>query len=219
MLAFLYKMKGYKMRKIISHLKKHKKAYLFGTVGVVAIMGTALFLSWNYIQFKHYRTEKEVCFCAEYRLSKSEKKAFVAMAKYMKKMGRAELDAGVLKYITADELTEVGLKIKSCTADVARQKMLDNNATNRKNFPGDYNCMRKALMNELSNEEVLFLQSPQSKSLEALKVPAVQDMYLNSSAKIMKCMNEEVQRQYLDEVEKIKGASPKKKVRKVLPES
>ena len=199
-------MKGFKMK--ISHFKKYKKAYLLGTAGVVAIVGVGLALSWNCIQFKYYCKEKEICACATQKLSASEKKTFVAIAKHIQATGKTELDANILKYTTTDELSEVGLKMKACSADVARQKMLDNNAANRKNFPGDYNCIRQTLINELSNEEILFLQSPQSKNLEALKIPAVQNMYLNSSSKIMKCMNEEIQKQYLDEVEKLKGSVP-----------
>ena len=150
-----------------------------------------------------------MCVCASQKLSKSEKKTFVAIAKYMKETGKPELDAGILKYTTAEELTEVGLKMKSCSADVARQAMLDNNATNKANFPGDYNCMRQTLMNELSNEEILFLQSPQSKSLEALQNPVIRDMYMVSSAKLMKCMNEQVQKQYMAEIEKLKESVQK----------
>ena len=179
-------------------------------------MGAGLALSWNCIQFKRYCKEKELCACASQKLSKSEKKTFVAIAKYMKETGKPELDAGILKYTTAEELSEVGLKMKSCSADVARQTMLANNAANKANFPGDYNCMRQTLMNELSNEEVLFLQSPQSKSLEALQNPLVRDMYLVSSAKLMKCMNEQVQKQYQEEVERLKAPAPKKKRKKVV---
>ena len=197
------------MKKIISHIKKHKKAYLLGTAGVLVVVGLGLTLSWNCIQFKRYCKEKEVCVCASQKLSKSEKKTFVAIAKYMKETGKPELDAGILKYTTAEELTEVGLKMKSCSADVARQAMLDNNATNKANFPGDYNCMRQTLMNELSNEEILFLQSPQSKSLEALQNPVIRDMYMVSSAKLMKCMNEQVQKQYMAEIEKLKESVQK----------
>ena len=193
------------MRKIISHLKKHKKAYLLGTAGVALVVAGGIALSWNCIQFKRYCTEKKVCACAAQKLTKQEKKTFVILAKYMKETGRPTLDDGVLKYTTADMLLEVGLKMKSCSADVARQKMLDNNAANRTNFPGDYTCMRQTIMNELSNEEVLFLQSPQSQNLQALRNPAIQNMYLVSSSKLMKCMNAQVQRQYLQEVEQIKG--------------
>ena len=112
--------------------------------------------------------------------------------------------------------------MKSCSADVARKTMLSNNEANRANFPGDYNCMRQTLMNELSNEEILFLQSPQSKSLEALKNPVVFDTYLVSSAKLMKCMNEKIQKQYQEEIEAIKKANrpkraPRKKVEQPAP--
>ena len=204
------------MRKIISHIKQHKKAYLLGTVGVVAVIGLGIALSWNCIQFNHYCKEKELCACANQKLSKQEKKAFIALATYMKKTGKQTVDAGILKYTTADALAEVGLKMKSCSADIARQAMLDNNAANREKFPGDYNCMRQALMNELSNEEVLFLQSPQSKSMQALQNPTVLDMYIVSSSKIMKCMNDQIQKKYLEEVKKLKmPEAPKKKRKKV----
>ena len=207
------------MRKIISHIKNHKKCYLSGIIIVLLTLGIGLFLSWDFIQFNRSCKEKDVCACAQQRLTKQEKRVFVALASYMKKTGSSELDAGILKYATPEELTEVGLKMKSCSADVARQKMLDNNAASRSGFPGDYNCMRQTIMNELSNEEVLFLQSPQSKSLAALQNPQIQNIYLVSSAKLMKCMNEQIQRQYLQEVEKIKGSSapasaPKKEKKK-----
>ena len=203
-------MKGYKMSKISSHIKKHKKAYLFGGLGLLLVAGLSVFV-WNSpcTQFKRSCKEKGVCECAASKLSKSEKKAFISIAKYMEKTGKPTLDGGILKYLTAEELSEVGLKMKSCSADVARQVMLDNNAKSRENFPGDYNCMRQVLMNELSNDEVLFLQSPQSKSLQALKNPAIQNMYFTSSAKLMKCMNEQIRKQYLEEVEKIKAENSK----------
>ena len=203
------------MKKIISYIKSHKKPFLWGSVGVIVVIGLGLILSWNCIQFNHYCKEKDVCACAGQKLSRSEKKAYVAIAKYMKQTGRSELDAGILKYTTAEELTEVGLKIKACSADVSRQAMLNNYAASKANFPGDYNCMRQVVMNELSNEEVLFLQSPQSKSLQALQIPAIREMYLVSSAKLMKCMNEQVQKQYRDEVEKLKALDkPKKRAKK-----
>ena len=202
------------MRKIISHIKQHKKAYLLGTVGVIAVVGLGVALSWNCIQFKHYCKEKELCACATQKLSKQEKKAFVVLAQYMKETGKQTVDAGILKYTSAAELAEMGLKMKACSADIARQTMLDNNAANREKFPGDYNCMRQTLMNELSNEEVLFLQSPQSKNMQALQNPAILDMYLVSSSKIMKCMNAEIQKKYLEEVKQLKTPEPPKKKKK-----
>ena len=213
-----YQTKGFKMTKVVSHIKNHKKAYLLGTIGVLVIAGLAV-AAWNCpcVQFKRYCKEKELCACAAQKLSSEQKKTFVTIAKYMKETGKAELDAGILKYTSAEDLAEVGLKMKSCTADIARQAMLDNNAANRANFPGDYNCMRQTLMNELSNEEILFLQSPQSKNLTALQSPALRDMYLTSSAKLMKCMNEQIQKQYMAELEKIKEVSlPKKKAKKKI---
>ena len=204
------------MQKIISHIKRHKKAYLLGTVGAVIIAGLGLTLSWNYIQFNRFCKEKELCVCANQKLSRQEKKTFVAIANYMKETGRSTLDAGILKYTTAEDLSEVGLKMKSCSADVARKAMLDNNAANRANFPGNYNCMRQTIMNELSNEEVLFLQSPQSKSLQALQNPAIREMYLVSSAKLIKCMNAQVQKQYLAEIKALQKENqpPKNKGKK-----
>ena len=138
----------------------------------------------------------------------------------MKETGKSAVDAGILKYTSADDLAEVSLKMKFCSADIARQKMLNNVVSNRKKFPGDYNCMRQVLMHDLSNNEILFLQSSQSKTIEALKNPIIREMYLTSSAKMMNCMNEQVQRQYQEEVKKIKElAQPKKKAikKQVIP--
>ena len=208
------------MKKIFSGIKKHKKAYLLGTIGLTAVIGLGIALSWNCIQFNRYCKEKELCACAKKNLNSNEKKTFVAIAKYMKEAGKSAVDAGILKYTSADDLAEVSLKMKFCSADIARQKMLNNVVSNRKKFPGDYNCMRQVLMHDLSNNEILFLQSSQSKTIEALKNPIIREMYLTSSAKMMNCMNEQVQRQYQEEVKKIKElAQPKKKARKkqVIP--
>lgn len=204
------------MKKNISHIKKHKKAYLLGIIGVIVI-GFAVSSLWNFIQFSHYCKNKELCVCSKKKLTSDERKAFVAIAKYMEKTGKPTIDAGILKYVSADDIAEVSLKMKSCSADLARQKMLDNVMANRQNFPGDYTCMRQTLTHELSNEEILFLQSAQAKSVDALRNPALLNMYLVSSSKMMKCMNKQIQQQYQEEVKKVrelgktqKKAEPKK---------
>ncbi|MBQ7413544.1 MAG: hypothetical protein IJV07_04670 [Alphaproteobacteria bacterium] len=181
------------------YLKKYKKVYIFGLVGLLAVAG--LGLSWYYCtdtQFNRYCTE-ESCPYAQKRLTKSEKKAFIAISKYLEKTGQANLDKGVLEYVSAEELSDVSLKMKAALGDMARQKLLDNMAP-RDNFPGNYDCMRQAYVNELSNEETLFLQFMQGKGLDILQNPTLRQMYLMTSPKIMKCMNEAIQQRYLAEV-------------------
>ena len=199
------------MKKTISNLKKHKKAYLLGTIAVI-IVGLGVSMSWNCLQFHHYCKDKELCACSKKKMNSNEIKTFVAIAKYMKKTGKPTLDEGILKYVSEDELAEVSSKMKSCSADLVRQKMLDNVKISQKNFPGDLHCMLQTLTHELSNNEILFLQSPQAKSAESLKNPILRNMYLATSAKMMKCMNKEIQQQYQEEVKKIKelGRPPKK---------
>ena len=191
------------MKKFISRIKKHKKSYLLGTIGII-IIGLGISATWNCFQFSHYCKDKELCACSKKKLTSKEKKAFIAIAKYMEKTGKPDLDAGILKYISADEITDVSLKMKTCSADIARQKMLENVMTNKDNFPGDYNCMRQTLMHELSNNEILFLQTTQAKSIDALKDPTIRDMYILSSSKMMRCMNQLIQQQYQKELKQIK---------------
>ncbi|MBR6232086.1 MAG: hypothetical protein IKQ99_03195 [Alphaproteobacteria bacterium] len=191
------------MKKNTFNIKKHKKVYLLGTIGLIVIAFGVSTL-WNTFQFSHYCKDKELCACSKKKLTSNERKAFVAIAKYMKQTGKPTIDEGILKYASEDDLAEVSLKMKSCSADLARKKMLDNVSANRKNFPGDYNCMRQTLTHELSNNEILFLQSPEIKTIEALRNPVVRNMYLISSSKMMKCMNKQVQQQYQEEVKKIR---------------
>ena len=191
------------------HLKKYKKVYLIGIIGLLLIAGAGL--SWyncTDTQFDRYCTE-ESCPYAQKRLTKSEKKAFIAISKYLKKTGRPSLDKGVLEYVSAEELAEISLKMKAALGDVARQRLLDNMAP-RDKFPGNYDCMRQAYVNELSNEEVQFLQFMQGKGLDILKNPVLRQMYLMTSPKIMKCMNKAIQQRYLEEVQVLTASQVKK---------
>ena len=189
------------------HLKKYKKVYAIGLVGLLAVVG--LWASWYYCtdtQFNRYCTE-ESCPYAQKRLTKSDKKAFVAISKYLEKTGQANLDKGVLEYVSAEELSDISLKMKAALGDMARQKLLDSMAP-RDQFPGNYDCMRQAYVNELSNEEVQFLQFMQNKGLDTLQNPALRQMYLMTSPKIMKCMNEAIQQRYLAEVKMLMPQQP-----------
>ena len=105
----------------------------------------------------------------------------------------------MLKVVSNEDLTEIALKMRASAADGVRQAFLNNMAP-RDKFPGDYDCMRQTYVNHLSNEEVLFLNELQNKDLSALQNPAVRQMYLATSPKIMRCMNEAVQKKYLEEV-------------------
>ena len=191
------------MKKIMAYLKKYKKSYIFGGAGVFALIALGITCSWNCMQFHSYCENKAVCAFIERRLSSQEKKAFVAMQRYLKETGKTQLDTGVLRYVTEEEILEVGLKIRASEADAARQERLNGMAP-RDKFSGNYNCLRQAYMNELSNEEILFLQSPQSRNVNLIKGnPSLRQMYLTSASKIMKCMNAAIQAQYMAEVREL----------------
>ena len=210
-------MKGYKVRKIFSHLKKHKKIY-FGILGIILLAGIGTCLLWNCpaTKFKRYCKDEKVCPFLAQRLTTEERDTFIAISSYREKTGKQELGTDILQYAKLENILEVNLKVKAASADVIRSNILDNMLPADK-LPGDRNCLRQVYLNELSNEEILFLNSPQSKSLEALKDPVVQGMYVTSSAKLMKCMNEQIQKQYLLELQKIKETNtpaPKKAKKK-----
>ena len=180
-------------------MKKRNKVFVSLIVLLVIVAGFGIsWLNCPEAQFKRYCKE-DFCTYAKNRLSKEEKKSFIAVKKYQEKTGKQKLDNDVLKVVSKEELTEIGLKTRAAIADAARQAVLDNMPPRGK-FQGNYDCMRQAYINELSNEEVLFLQSLKGADLKALQNPTVRQMYLNTSPKIMRCMNEAVQKKYLDEV-------------------
>ena len=209
-------------------MKKLKKILIFCVIVAVLIgagfaVKYALWLNCPTAQFEHY-CEGELCPFAKNRLTAEEKKAFVAVKKYQKEKGKETLDNDVLKVVSKEDLTDIALKMRAALADQVRQSILDNMKP-RDQFSGNYDCMRQAYTNELSNEEVLFLQSLQNKGLNDLQNPQVRQMYLNTSPKIMKCMNEDIQKKYLEEVKILttppaaekKPAPKKKKVKKEAP--
>ena len=193
------------MKKILAHLKNHKKIY--GSVFAFVVFGAVIFSNWWFCtntQFMRYCKEKDMCEYAADHLTKAEKQAFVEMTKYMKKTGKTKLDAGILKYADMEDVLNVGLKMRAASAEVARRAFLGK-MLSRDKFSGNYDCMRQAYMNELSNEEVLFLQTPQASNIEVLKTnPQLRDMYILASSKLMKCMNEAVQKKYLEEINNLK---------------
>ena len=193
------------MKKVMTHLKKHKRIYggAFGGIALLALIFTLWGLNTN-TRFMRYCKDQKMCAYAVDHLSKAEKKAFIEMSKYMEKTGKTKLDAGILKYADMEDVLSAGLKIKAASAAVARQDFLDKMLP-RDQFPGNYDCMRQAYINELSNDEVLFLQSPQARNIEVLKNnPQLRDAYILASSKIMKCMNEAVQKRYLEEIKNLK---------------
>ena len=192
---------------IKTHLYKHHKKYLYGTIAAVVVIGGILGLYWNKIYFHHYCQNPELCACLENKFSDRERDAFIALEKYTRQTGQAQPDGGILKYTSAESIQEMHLKTRSCLADIARQKMLDNTELKRFSFAGDYNCMRQTLMNALSNDEVVFLESPQSKDLNLLRTnPQIREMYLQTSPKLMRCMSPDIQRQYLAEVQALQAS-------------
>ena len=196
------------------NLKKHKKSYLLTSIAVLAVLGIAGTLLWTPLQFRYYCKEKSVCACATQKLTRNEKKAFIKVAQYTEKNKTMEVDAKILKEISLDDMSEMGLKMKLCAAEVARQTMLNTLTVNRQKFPGNYSCMRQVLMHELSNEEVLFLNSVQSKQLDVIKNPDLRGMYLETSFKMMKCMPDDLQKQHQKEI-KDNPPVPGKKVKPV----
>ena len=209
-------------------MKKSKKLIIFCVV-VAILVGAGFAVKhelWKRCpnaQFERY-CEGTSCPYAQKRLNDGEKKSFVTIRKHQIETGKNQLDAEILKVVSKEELTEISLKMRAALADEIRQSVLDNMAP-RDKFAGNYVCMRQAYINELSNEEVLFLQSLKNKSLNDLQNPQVRQMYLNTSPKIMKCMNETVQQKYLEEVkvlttpavEEKKPAPKKKKAKKEAP--
>ena len=180
-------------------MKKYKKPLVLIVVLLVIVVGFGIsWLNCPEAQFNRHCKE-EFCPFVKNRLNKEEKKSYIAIRKYMEKNGKKTLDNEVLKVVTKEELSEIGLKTRAALADLARQSVLDNMAP-RDKFQGNYDCMRQAYINELSNEEVLFLQSLKGADLKALQNPVVRQMYLNTTPKIMRCMNEAVQKKYLEEV-------------------
>ena len=209
-------------------MKKSKKALTLLIIVLVLAGGAYgvkkyLWLKCPNAQFERF-CEGNLCQFAKNRLTDSEKKAFVDIKKYQKETGKEKLDNDILKVVTKEDLTEVALKMRAAAADSVRQAFLDNMAP-RDKFPGDYDCMRQAYVNQLSNEEVLFLNELQNKDLTALQNPAVRQMYLATSPKIMRCMNETIQKKYLEEIKILtappqdakKQDSKKKKVKKEAP--
>ena len=208
---------------------KKKKAFIW--IIVILILAGAgfatqriLWLNCPNAQFDRF-CEGNLCPFAKNRLTVEEKKAFIAVKKYQKESGKETLDNDVLKVVSKEDLTDIALKMRAALADQVRQSILDNMKP-RDQFSGNYDCMRQAYTNELSNEEVLFLQSLQNKGINDLQNPAVRQMYLNTSPKIMKCMNEEIQKKYLEEVKVLttppapaekKPAPKKKKAKKEAP--
>jgi len=183
-----------------AHLKKNKKIYTLVLVAVLIAAGWGVsWLNCPEAQFKRY-CEGNSCSYAQKRLNKQEKKAFVAMKKYLKETGKQGFDDGVLKYVSVDDANDVLLKMRAASADVVRQELLDKMAP-REKFPGNYDCMRRAYVNGLSDEEVLFIQSLQGINLNDLaKNPALRQMYLVTTPKIMRCMNDAIQQKYLEEI-------------------
>lgn len=180
-------------------MKKLKKIIILLVVLLAIVAGLGFsWLNCPEAQFKRYCKE-DFCPFVQNRLNKEEKKSYIAIRKYLEKTGKKNLDNDVLKIVSKEELTEISLKTRAALADSARQAVLDNMAP-RDKFQGNYDCMRQAYINELSNEEVLFLQSLKGADLKALQNPTVRQMYLNTTPKIMRCMNEAVQKKYLDEV-------------------
>ena len=194
-------------------------------IGVGFAVKKYMWLNCPHAQFEVY-CEGSSCTYAQKRLSEDEKKAFVAIRKYQKETGKDKLDNDVLKIVSKESLAEIALKMRAAAADEVRQAFLDNMPA-RDKFPGNYDCMRQTYTNHLSNEEVLFLNELKGKDLNALQNPVVRQMYLTTSSKVMRCMNEAVQKQYLEEVklltapqtpaEEKKPAPKKKKVKKEAP--
>ena len=190
------------MSKLTSHLKQHKKLYL-GTVGALLVLAAGAAVVWSCPQakFKRYCKNKELCVYLSQRLTPAEKETFVAMVDYQKKTGKTDLDIGILKYADLKDITEVNLKTKAASADVARQRLLDNMLPQEK-LAGNRDCLRQAYTNELSNEEILFLQLPQAQDINVLKNNSqLRDMYILASSKVMKCMNEGIRQKYLEEIQ------------------
>jgi len=194
------------MKKIISHLKNHKKVY--GGVSALVILGGIGFTCYQFCtdtQFMRYCKDEKMCTYVAKRLTKAEKEAYIAMSKYMEKSGKRQLDPGVWKYADMEDGLNASLKIKAASAEMVRQNILSSMLP-RDQFPGNYDCMRQAYVNELSNEEVLFLQTPQARDSSVLKSnPQLRDAYILASSKLMKCMNEAVQKKYLEEVDSLRN--------------
>ena len=196
--------------KIISSIKNHKKISLGIVVALLLAVGVGA-LVWSSPSAKFNRRCKEEVTCAYLakRLTPVERDAFIAMADYREKTGKQNIDTGILKYADLQDVTEVNLKIRAASADAVRYNILDNMLPQEK-LSGNRECLRQVYLNELSNDEILFLQTPQAQNINALKAnPQLQDMYIVSSSKLMKCMSEPIQKQFLEEVKSLK--QPEKK--------
>ena len=196
-------------------MKKGKKTLVL--LIIILILAGGAFAVKKYMwlncptaQFERF-CEGAHCQFAKNRLTAEEKKAFVAIKKYQKETGKDKLDEEVLKITSKEELAEIALKMRAAVADEIRQNYLDN-MPSRDKFPGDYDCMRQTYVNLLSNEEVLFLNELKGKDLNALQNPALRQMYLITSPKIMRCMNEAVQKKYLEEVKVLTTPAPTEEV-------
>ena len=195
------------MGKIRMHFKKNYKRYLSGGIATACIVAGLVGLYWDKIRLYQYCQDSDLCACLERKLTHRDLNTFIALEKHARQNGQAQLDGRILRQVSVEDIQEVRLKTRSCLADMTRQKMLDNIEMNRFTFSGDYHCMRQTLMNVLSNEEVLFLESPQSKDANLLKTnPQVREMYLQTSPKLMRCMSPDVQRQYLAEIQALQAA-------------
>ena len=190
---------------IISAITNHKKVCLGIVVALLVATGVCgLVLSSPSAKFNRRCKEEVTCAYLAKRLTPTERDAFIAMADYREKTGKQNLDTGILKYADLADVTEVNLKIKAASADAVRYNTLDNMLPQEK-LSGNRECLRQVYLNELSNEEILFLQTPQANNLEALKAnPQLRDMYIVASSKLMKCMSEPIQKQFLEEVKSLK---------------
>ena len=195
------------MGKIRQHFSKNYKKYLCGSIITVCVTAGFVGLYWDKIRLYQYCRNPELCACLEKKLTHRDLDTFVALERYAHQTGQAQPDAKILRQVSVEDIQEVRLKTRTCLADIARQKMLDNAELNRFGFSGDYWCMRGSLMNTLSNDEILFLESPQSQDANLLRTnPQIREMYLQTSPKLMRCMSLDVQRQYLAEIQALQTA-------------
>ena len=198
---------------IISTIKNHKKISLGVVVTLLVIVGVAgLIWSCPSAQFNRRCKDEQTCLYLSKRLTPKERKTFVAMSKYREETGKADFDTGILKYADLEDIVEVSLKIRAASADAVRQNILDHMLPQEK-LSGNRECLRGVYLNELSNDELLFLQTPQAQNIDALKAnPQLREMYIIATSKLMKCMNENIQKQFVAEVEGLRQVSsePKK---------
>ena len=219
--------------------KKTKKAYVLGAIGIVGAAAVAALIV-SYIncpvrkakQFEkefvavcqeEFKNEKDICTFINDRLTQKEKESYMALIKHLKETGKKALDKEALQIASADEILDINLKVRASRADLIRQATL--NKIQRNTFSGNYECIRSAWTNDLSNEEVLFLQLPQVQKIDSLKElslknPNVRQMYINASSKLIVCMDQKTQQRYVEELKLLtpqpaeKKPAPKKKAPK-----